>query len=271
MLAPIARKACEMEDSDPQSKGEFLKMLCICAELSEDKIQILFEYILDELSESELLESCEFHEGLDELLEPSRMVEIVVGAYARVSTNELSRVFALMCSSGTLKPDSACWRIIRSNLSPFECRVLLSKIIEQTCDRLDQISDLLESVFGEDEFEIADSIRLVLESHWILDILPQKRKKARRTVEEFLLKPFPFAKQYIDTFLIETLGFEDITPVAGDRRDGSSSDSDIESRGSLDDFVVDDSIDESDASSLSSESVLPAPKVRKISRHSSNH
>ena len=65
LLAPIAARACVMEDLDPQSKGEFLRTLSLCANLDEDRTQLLFEHIINDLADSGLLESCEFHEGMN--------------------------------------------------------------------------------------------------------------------------------------------------------------------------------------------------------------
>ena len=63
-LTPIVSRACFLEDLDPQSKGEFIKTLCKCSELDEDKTQLLFEHVISDLVDTELLESCEFHEGV---------------------------------------------------------------------------------------------------------------------------------------------------------------------------------------------------------------
>jgi hypothetical protein len=63
-LTPIARNACEWDELDPQSKGEFLRTLFHSAQLDQDAAQLLLEHIIDTLAESGLLESCEFYEGM---------------------------------------------------------------------------------------------------------------------------------------------------------------------------------------------------------------
>ena len=68
-LAPIVEKACYLEDLDPQSVGEFIRTLSRCSDLDEDKKQLLLEHVITPLVETNLLESCEFHEGMSAFLD----------------------------------------------------------------------------------------------------------------------------------------------------------------------------------------------------------
>ena len=273
VLVPIVRKACNFEDSGPEFIGQFLRTICLCAEMESDKIQILFEHIFNDLLNSQLLESCEFHEGLDGLLEPRRMVQIIIGAYLNESEEAFSTVLTTLCSSSSIELDKDCWRLVRSNMSAVQFRAMLVRIVELSCDNTHAISTMLEEVYERfEEFEIAETIRLILDTHWLLDIIPQKRKKARKVIEEYFLVPFPFAQQIVDEFLTDVLRFDDIDQIRDSEkisdqisvdRVSASSDSDVESRGSLEDFVVDDS--ESSVSSSSSDD-KPKQKHKKQKR-----
>jgi hypothetical protein len=70
-LTPIAGKACSLEEMEPMSIGEFFYTLCKCAELPGAEKQKLFENVLGDLIENELLDSCEFHEGMSDSSELS--------------------------------------------------------------------------------------------------------------------------------------------------------------------------------------------------------
>lgn len=254
LLSPIATKACQMDNLDPQSKGDFLRLLCVCSDLDQDKCQLLFECIIDALRESELLASCEFHEGLDGVLTSRRLSEVIFGAYPEGSAEQISEIVIDLYSSKLLKPDRETWELFRTNLSSTEFRQMLVKLGEASCDNVFEISRVLEDVFDpEEDFEIAECIRMVLDTHWIMDILPQKRKAASRMLHEVFTRPYPSAKKAVDDFCEEVLRVE---PRSGEPEAAKvaspSSDSDVESRGSLDAFVVDSDEDEAASESASS-------------------
>ena len=257
-LAPIASRACHLEESDPQSIGEFMKTLCICAGLDDGLIQLLFEHIIKDLVETELLESCEFHEGLDNILPASSVVELLIGAFPDEPL-KLGEVFSKLYSGGSLRPSEEEWRLIRANMSAVDFRKMLVSVVEMSCDRIHNVSRLLTDVFASDEqFELADTLRILLERNFILDILPSKRKAARSVLVECFVKPFPFTRKVVSDFCEEALRLEPLEVEANDghvseKSVSSSSDSDIESRGSLDDFVVESDEDDEDEYSSSSD------------------
>jgi len=260
-LAPIAARACHMEESNAQSIGEFLRMFCLCAGFDDSASQLLFEHILTDLVDTELISSCEFHEGLQGFLPVSVVIELITGAYAADNPQKFMGALVSLYSGEQLKPEGSDWRIIRSNLSALDFRQLLTQMMEQTCDKVQNIARVLSDVFGEDEYEIAETLRLVLDGHWILDVLPQRRKAAREKLYESFARPLNFTKKIVDDFCRDFLRLsppkEKVASVS-DASCSSSSDSDIESRGSLEGFVVDseeeeDEEENSDGSDSSSE------------------
>ena len=255
-LAPIASRACHLEETDPQSKGEFFHTLCICGGLDDDSVQLLFEHIISDLSDSELLSSCEFHEGLGDTLSAQVVIELLIGSHLPDDQEKFAQALISLYGGGCLKPDRCEWRLIRSNMSALDFRKLLAQMMEQTCDKVHSIGEFLSLIFSEEDFEFAETLRLVLESQWILDILPPRRKAARHSLYENFVKPFRFSKKIVDDFCLDFLRLgpkEEKAGTVSDRSVSSSSDSDIESKGSLDEFVV-DSDDEESEEEVSSES-----------------
>jgi hypothetical protein len=277
-LAPIAGQALRLDDVEPQSAGQFMRILITAAGLDDDAALLLFEHILTDLVETQLIESCEFHEALDNIISPIHMVELIIGAFPKGEEIKLASCICKLCSGSVLKPDSDAWRMIRSNMSPVDFRNLVAQIAELSCDKPHQVKRLLDDVYtGRDEFEINDTLRMMLESSWIMDILPQKRKAARSAIGEYFLKPFPFTLKVISDFCGEMLRLSpppDRNDQVSDRSVSSSSDSDIESRGSLDDFVVDsdeddeegESDDNSEVSASSAESLASSESERPVKK-----
>lgn len=232
--------------------------MCICAGFDDGLIQLLFEHILKDLVEAELFESCEFHEGLNELLSSYVLVELLVGAYPD-DPSKLGEVCSKLYSGGSLKPHEEEWQIIRANMSAIDFRKMLVHMIEMACDRIKNVAGLLTSVYRDDEqFEISDTLRILLEGNFILDILPSKRKAARAALLEYFVQPYPFTRKVVSDFCQDALRLEALEEpkkpdYISDKSVESSSDSDIESRGSLDDFVVDSDEEDDFASSDDSE------------------
>jgi hypothetical protein len=284
-LAPIAGRACHLEGLEANSVGEFLRILSLSSGLDDDGILLLFEHIIRDLVESELLESCEFHEALDGLLPVSHMTELLIGAFSGEHFTYFAPCLSKLCGGNVFKPGNDEWRMIRNNMSAVDFRKLIANIVENTCDKPHQIQAFLLEVFGErDEFDLTDTLRIILESNWILDILPQKRKAARLALTEYFAKPIPSTAKVVGDFCRDMLQLSPLQERApagvSDASVSSSSDSDVESRGSLDDFVVDSDEDEiefesdedseSQVSSASSESMKLKRKKRRYSSSSSS-
>lgn len=284
-LAPIAGRACHLEGIEPNAVGDFLRILALSSGLDDDAILLLFEHIVRDLVETELLESCEFHEALDGILPVSHMTELLLGGFSGENTRDLGSCLAKLCGGNVFKPSNDEWNMIRNNMSAVDFRTLIANIAENTCDKPHQIQRFLLEVFGpREEFDLTDTLRIILESNWILDILPQKRKAARLALTEYFVKPIPATAKVVADFCRDML---QLSPLQERARDGvsdasvsSSSDSDVESRGSLDDFVVDSDEDESgfdsnddsesEVSSSSSESLNIKRKKRRYSSSSSS-
>jgi hypothetical protein len=200
-------------------------------------------------------------------------VELIFGCYPGDPAENVSKILVDLYSAKLLKADRETWDLIRTNFSSTGFRDMLVRLVEASCDSVRQISGLLDDIFDADEdFEISESVRCILETHWILDILPSKRKAARRILTEMIIAPFPFTKKHVDSFCEEALGLEPIEEEkVAESHSTSSSDSDIESRGSLDDFVVDSDVeDEESSESDDDESLLSSddesPKTTKKKR-----
>jgi hypothetical protein len=135
---------------------------------------------------------------------------------------------------------------------------------------------LLAMVFDSDteQFDIAETVRMVLETNWIGDILPSKRRQARQALTDQIVRPFPFTTKFVDDYVRDALRLEPLhvdglsqESILSDTKGVLSEDSDMESLGSLDGFVVDEDESESGSSSGSSSSSSdysdPAPKKKK--------
>jgi hypothetical protein len=243
-LAPIGSKACHLEDREPQSIGEFLQTLCVCAGLDDDAIQLFFEHIVSDLVDAELLTSCEFHEGLSGLLSGEAVIELLIEAFGQDDPDKLSQAIASLYGGGQLKPAREGWRKVRSKMSALDFRKLLAQMAELACDKVHNIACLLSEVFRDDEeYEFAETLRLVLDSHWILDILPASRKAARKVLYGKFVEPFGFTEKIVEDF---TRDFLRLGPEKDAGSDSSSTDSDIESMGSLNEFVVDSNSEDED-------------------------
>jgi len=265
-LAPIASRACFADDVDEQTKGIFLRMLAQSADLTQQQSLQLFETIVEQLVESNLLESAEFHEGLSGLISSNDLMHLLIHAYPSESGEKLGSVVVTLFSVGHLKPDYYGWHELRQSMEKAECRTMLVKLMEESFDRINQIPKFLRVVFEDesDDFDVCETIRQVLETNWIMDIIPTSRKAARRSLEDHIVHAFPFAKKVVDDFVQEALRLDPLVVLVDnkDQDDKSvkeSSDSEIESAGSLEDFVVNESDgdgtnsnsdDESDSSSL---------------------
>ena len=279
VLARIAGRSCHMEDVEPMARGSFIRTLVRCAEMEPAETQSLFEYILADLVGTGSLKSCEFHEGLDGIIDSDRMIEILVMAYPCETGESFGKIFVDLFAVGRLKPSQRGWNFVRSSMGRSEFRAMLVRLMEESFDRLSQIPKLLGTVYDIDseQFDIAETIRLALDTNWISDILPSKRRQARQALSEQFVRPFPFAVKYVDDFVRDALRLE---PLQADGMSQESilsqpngvrplsDDSDLESLGSLDDFVVDDdendgSGDSSDDSSSSSNYSDPEPKRKK--------
>jgi hypothetical protein len=125
-----------------------------------------------------------------------------------------------------------------------------------------------------DHFDIAETLRQVLDTNWIGDILPSKRRQARQLLSEQVSRVFPFASKFVDDYVRDALRLEPLhtdglsqgSIVSDSNLRPWSVDSDVESLGSLDDFVVDDeekSETSSVNSSVSSDYSDPEPKRKK--------
>ena len=203
---------------------------------------------------------------MQELLSTQRIIELLVSGYTGESGDKLGEVVATLCGAKSIKPDKKSWELIRFHMSSVDFRNMLVKMMEGSLDRPQQLYKLLDLVYdSEEDFEVAETLRLVLQSNWILDILPSKKKLARKTLNELFVRPFPFTKKVVDEFVEEVLRLEPLPVHPKDELvnpdsvsiSAGSSDSDIESRGSLDDFVVDSEEDgEEDSGSAGTESEL---------------
>jgi hypothetical protein len=261
VLAQIAGRACYMEDVDPQAKGSFIKILMQCSGFTQDQCQFLLESILDDLVETGTLQSCEFHEGLDGSIESDRMLELIIKAFRSETGSEAGKVFVDLFAVGRIKPSRHGWNYLKGNMGRNEFRSLLTRIMEDSFDKLSQIPKLLLSVYDAEteEFDIGETIRLVLDTNWIGDILPSKRRQAREALFNQIINPFPFTRKIVNDYVRDTLRLEPLhevglsqESVVSERgRPISDDDSDQESLGSLEDFVVDE---ESDSGSSSDES-----------------
>ena len=189
--------------------------------------------------------------GLGDFLPAGRMLELLVGGYPSESSDRLGEVVATLFGMKALKIDKDGWTLIRAHMSAPDFRAMLTQLFEMSCDGMHQMASLLSDMFNvDDEFEIAETIRLVLESHWILDILPSKRKAAQRILRGAIVERFPYTEKVVDDFCQEILRLEPpIDKVASGA--SVSSDSEIESKGSLNEFVVDS--DEEDGDETGSE------------------
>jgi len=278
VLAQIAGRSCHMEDLEPMARGSFLKTLIQCAELDSSEAQRLLEYILADLVGSGSLKSCEFHEGLDGIIQSDMMIELLSMAYPCESGEEFGKVFVDLYAVGRLKPSHRGWKFVRSSMGRTEFREMLVRLMEESFDRVSQIPKLLENVYDpeSEQFDIAETVRMVLETNWISDILPSKRRQARQALSDHIVRAFPFTVKFVDDYVRDALRLE---PLQADglsqesvvsKRNGLpplSDDSELESLGSLDDFVVNDDDDESgsssDNSSSSSDYSDPQPKRKK--------
>ena len=247
-LAPIASRACHLEALDAQDAGKFLRILCVSAGLDDGLIQLLFEHILNDLVETDLLESCEFHEALDGILPSESLTELLVGAFDPQESVKLAEVISKLHGGEVFKPAKSDWQVIRKNMSAVDFRNLAVSIAESSCEKPHHIPRLLLEMYdlGE-EYEIAETTRMLLERNWILDILPQTRKAARQILYKQFVTPYPFMSKPVADFCRDMLR---LSPLEKEANSDSSpsSDSDIESRGSLDGFIVDSEEDESSGS-----------------------
>jgi hypothetical protein len=122
-------------------------------------------------------------------------------------------------------------------------------VMEVQSDSFHDILDFLRTVYSSDsdEFDVNETVRVLLDRNWLLDLLPSKRKAARRVLYDSLVGTYPFTKVLVDSYVLEVLGADpEAVPAPrkteeSDESGGSESSegSDIESRGSIDDFVVD--------------------------------
>ena len=277
-LAPIASRACHLEEIEPQDLGRFFNVLLRSAGLDDGLIQLLFEHILQDLVQTETLESCEFHEGLNGILSSGALTELLIGAFSIDDPTKMVDCVGKLYGGEVYKPDKSDWKLIQKNMSAADFKNMAVGVIEMTCDKLNQMASLLMDIYDiEEEFEIAETMRIVFDRSWILDILPQQRKAARRALQTYFTKPFPFTSKVVGDFCRGTLSLSPL-PVIHEEDSkpslSSSSDSDIESRGSLDDFVVDDEEDEgsysSDESENSSSSAESIP-IRSVKTNKRNH
>lgn len=63
-LKEILRNCIKLEGPEPQTKGEFLRLLILSARLQNQEILDLLLANSSLLAKSQLLESAEFHEGM---------------------------------------------------------------------------------------------------------------------------------------------------------------------------------------------------------------
>jgi hypothetical protein len=186
-------------------------------------------------------------------------MQLLIQGYPSETGEKLGSVVTSLFSSGYLKPDYYGWHQLRQSMGKSEFRTMLVKLMEDSFDRLNQIPKLLRVVYEDesDDFDVAETIRQLLETSWMMDIIPSSRKAARRALEDQIISVFPFAKKVVDDFVIEALRLDPLAIVNEVKKqsDIESSDSEIESLGSLNEFVVDESSeDESDKSDSSSNS-----------------
>jgi hypothetical protein len=276
-LAPIVSRACRLEDVDEEDVGRFVRILCLSAGLDDGLIQLLFEHIITDLVDTQLLESCEFHSALDNVLSPESLTEILIGAYGSGPEIQLADVVVKLSGGDVYKPSKEDWKLLRQNMSATDFRHMVARLIQETCEKAHHVSEFLTRVYDQtEEYELAETMRIILEGNWVLDILPQKRKAARKTLHIYFGKPFPSMKKILSDFCRDML---QLSPLpASDEVDSnpslsSSSDSDIESQGSLADFIADSDVEsgtDSDSSSDSEESASSEEHttVRKRGRRS---
>lgn len=185
--------------------------------------------------------------GLGQVIPTKDMVSAILDTYVDKHQTRLAPVLAKLCGDGCLRPTGDDWDTIRLRVSNVDFREMMVKVIELRGNGLKGTMKFLCDVFRPSEnFEVSECIRMILESAWILDFLPTKKKKARQFLHDTVLTVFPFAKKPVDDFVIDYLGLEPLPSVIPAKKEhlSSSSDSDVESRGSLDDFVVDEDEDD---------------------------
>ncbi len=203
--------------------------------------------------------------GLGQVIRPRDMIVTLVDTYSDKRQSQLAPVIAKLCGDGYLRPTGDDWDIIRLRVSDVDFRNLIVKVIELRGNGLKGSMKFLLAVFRPGEnFEVSECVRLILDSSWVLDFLPSKKKKTREMLNDVVVKVIPFARKVVDDFVIDYLGLEPLpsdTPLVEDIASASSSSgSDMESKGSLEDFVVDEDEDDegeiysSDSSSASSSS-----------------
>ena len=274
VLARIARRACHMEDLEPQERGTFMRTLIQCADLDSHQAHILLDAILADLVGSGTLRSCEFHEGLNGVVDSDNLIELLISAYPCETGEEFGKVFVDLYAVGRLRPSSSGWSYVKDNMGRSEFRAMIVKLVEESFDRLSQVPKLLANVFDSDseEFDIAETVRMVLDTNWVGDILPSKRRQARQALADQIVRPFPFTTKFVDDYVRDALRLEPLhvdglsqESILSDTKGVLSDDSDMESLGSLDGFVVDEDESESGSSSSSSSSDYsdPAPKKKK--------
>jgi hypothetical protein len=191
------------------------------------------------------------------MIQANDLMQLLILGYPSETGEKLGSVVANLYSVGYLKPDYYGWHQIRQSMGKTEFRTMLVKLMEESFDRLNQIPKLLKVVYEDesDDFDIAETLRHVLETNWIMDIIPSSRKAARRALEDHIVSVFPFAKKVVDDFVSEALRLEPLvveqqTPTKKEQSDKSilgSSDSEIESAGSLNEFVVDEEEEEGES------------------------
>jgi hypothetical protein len=208
------------------------------------------------------------------------MVRFLVDAYVDKYQARLAPVIAKLCGEGSLRPVGEDWGMIRLRVGDVDFRAMIVKILETKGNGLKSSMKFLTDVFRPDEeFDIAECIRLLLATSWILDFLPSKKKRARDTLYEQIVDVYPFTRKVVEDFITEYLGLDprsDPTLPTPPAPEVPSSDSDVESRGSLDDFVVDDSDDseeltsndETDTSSSSDDEPVRKKRNRSYSESS---
>jgi len=254
-LAPIVCRACRLEDMDPQDAGKFIRTLCLASGLDDGLIHLLFEHILSDLVDTDLLESCEFHEALDGTLSAESLSELLVGAYQPYEGQKLAQAVTKLYGGEVFKPRRSDWALLRKNISPIDFRQLAVSLAETNCEKPHHIPRLLLEMYDADEeYEIAETTRMLLERNWILDILPEGRKAARQILYKQFVTRYPFLSKAVADFCRDMLRLEPLTIEDGNSASTPSSDSDIESRGSLDDFIADSDEDGDDGSDIDSSS-----------------
>jgi hypothetical protein len=115
-------------------------------------------------------------------------------------------------------------------MDPGHLRVFVCLVAENTCDNLEPVTELLQSVYTSDaeEFEVFEAFSLLSKQDWWWDLLPRSRDKQQKAMHSTIFQGFPFLEK-----MWNKVGEDD------DEREESSADT----YGSLDDFIVSDDSD----------------------------